>query len=141
MTGPKVGDAYGEMLRAGFALASARAMVEIVERDDGLIRAATAERYFAEPADWVPFERQALELAAGRVLDVGCGAGRFALALQARGLPVTALDVSPGAAYVSRQRGVGHTVLGTASPTAPRRSLRRTSMGDAAVDHEDASNR
>jgi 2-polyprenyl-3-methyl-5-hydroxy-6-metoxy-1,4-benzoquinol methylase len=118
VTGPRVGDAFGEMLRAGFALASASAMVEIVERDDGLIRAAAAERYFAEPADWVPFERQALELAAGRVLDVGCGAGRFALALQERGLQVTALDVSPGAVHVSRQRGVGHTVLGTVSDHA-----------------------
>ena len=106
------------MLRAGLALAPASAMVEIVERDDGLIRAATAERYFAEPADWVPFERRALDLAAGRVLDVGCGAGRHALALQARGLPVTALDVSPGAVHVSRQRGVGNTVLGTVSDHA-----------------------
>lgn len=106
------------MLRAGLALASAGAMVEIVERDDGLIRAATAERYFAEPAAWVPFERQALDFAAGRVLDVGCGAGRYALALQARGLPVTALDVSPGAVDVSRRRGVGHAVLGTVSDHA-----------------------
>jgi SAM-dependent methyltransferase len=106
------------MLRAGLALASASAMVEIVERDDGLIRAATAERYFAEPAGWLPFERQALDFASGRMLDVGCGAGRYALALQARGLPVTALDVSPGAVDVSRQRGVGSTVLGTVSDHA-----------------------
>jgi SAM-dependent methyltransferase len=106
------------MLRAGLALASAGATVEIVERDDGLIRAATAERYFAEPAAWVPFERQALDFAAGRVLDIGCGAGRYALALQARGLPVTALDISPGAVDVSRQRGVGHAVLGTVSDYA-----------------------
>src|SRR6266516_5601242 len=34
----------------------------------------------------------------------------------------------------------GHTVLGSASPSAPRCSLRRTSMGDAAVEDEDASN-
>jgi SAM-dependent methyltransferase len=111
VAGPRVGDAFGEMLRAG--LASASAMVEIVERDDGLIRAAAADRYFAQPADWAPFERQALDLATGQVLDVGCGAGRFALALQERGLPVTALDVSPGAVDVARQRGVNHTVLGT----------------------------
>jgi SAM-dependent methyltransferase len=106
------------MLRAGLAFASASAMVEIVERDDGLIRAATAERYFAEPADWAPFERQALDSASGRVLDVGCGAGRYALALQARGMAVTALDVSPGAVDVSRRRGVGSTVLGTVSDHA-----------------------
>lgn len=118
MTGPRVGDAFGEMLRTGLALASPGAMIEIVERDDGLIRAGTAERYFAEPAAWLPFERQALESAAGRVLDVGCGAGRYALALQARGLPVTALDISPGAVDVSRQRGVSDAVLGTVSDHA-----------------------
>ena len=118
MTGPRVGDAFGEMLRAGFESRSASAMVEIVERDDGLIRAATAERYFAEPAEWAAFERRALDLATGRVLDVGCGAGRFALPLQARGLTVTALDVSPGAVQVSGRRGVRHTVLGTASDQA-----------------------
>src|SRR5256885_5343057 len=34
----------------------------------------------------------------------------------------------------------GHTVLGGAPPSAPGCSLRRTSMGDAAVEGEDASN-
>src|SRR5437899_394619 len=34
----------------------------------------------------------------------------------------------------------GHTVLGSAPPSAPRCSVRRTSMGDAAVEDEDASN-
>jgi SAM-dependent methyltransferase len=115
VVGPRVGDAFGEMLRVGLepgqAGLGAGAMTEIVERDDGLIRAAAAERYFAQPADWAPFERHALHLAGGRVLDVGCGAGRFALALQEHGLAVTALDVSPGAVAVSRQRGALDVVL------------------------------
>jgi SAM-dependent methyltransferase len=92
--------------------------VEIVERDDGLISAAAADRYFAQPSDWAPFERRVLDMAAGRVLDVGCGAGRFALALQERDLPVTALDVSPGAVAVSRQRGVRDVVLASAADHA-----------------------
>jgi SAM-dependent methyltransferase len=42
----------------------------------------------------------------GRVLDVGCGAGRVPLHLQGRGIEVVAIDTSPGAVAVSRARGV-----------------------------------
>jgi SAM-dependent methyltransferase len=44
--------------------------------------------------------------ARGRVLDVGCGAGRVALHLQARGHRVVAIDWSPLAVRISRLRGV-----------------------------------
>lgn len=108
VTGPRTGDAFGEMLLDQLA---GRAATEIVERDDGYLHAGSASRYFAGPADWAPFERQALDLAGGRVLDIGSGAGRFALAVQERGLPVTALDNSPGAVEVSRWRGVRDAVL------------------------------
>jgi SAM-dependent methyltransferase len=42
----------------------------------------------------------------GRVLDVGCGAGRVALDLEGRGHEVIAVDVSPLAVEVCRRRGV-----------------------------------
>jgi methylase of polypeptide subunit release factors len=48
----------------------------------------------------------ALGQGAGKVLDIGSGAGRHAVALPDRGLDVTALDDSPGAAEVCRGRGV-----------------------------------
>jgi SAM-dependent methyltransferase len=95
-------------------------ITEIIERDDGFVIAQRPGRYFAAPADWTDFERTALGLAAGRaaVLDIGCGAGRFALALQERDTQVTGLDVSAGAVDVCRQRGVRDVVQGsvTAKP-------------------------
>lgn len=51
-------------------------------------------------------ERRALELVRGTTLDVGAGAGCHSLALQARGIEVTAIDISPLAVKTMRQRGV-----------------------------------
>jgi SAM-dependent methyltransferase len=95
-----VADAFGQMLLDGGGV------VEIVERDDGFIRAATLN-YFAAVADWAPVERRALRWVRGRVLDVGVGAGRVALELERRGRQVVGIDISPGAVEVARRRGVG----------------------------------
>jgi ubiquinone/menaquinone biosynthesis C-methylase UbiE len=35
--------------------------------------------YFAEYEDWPQVEQKAMEFVKGRVLDVGCGAGRHAI--------------------------------------------------------------
>ena len=99
-----VRDAYGAELLATYAGENEH---EIVERDDGYIEAAhTAKTYFSEYSSWSAAEKKALRRVRGRVLDVGCGAGRHALYLQARGFDVLAADVSPGAVRVSRLRGV-----------------------------------
>ena len=82
-----------------------RADSEIVERDDGFV-STTMLGYFAPLRRWPAVERRALRYATGRVLDVGVGAGRVALELQARGREVVAIDVSPGAVEVARARGV-----------------------------------
>ena len=64
---------------------------------------AGAETYFAEPTDQ---QRLVVEHAVGRVLDVGCGAGRHALYLQERDREVVGIDVSPLAIEVCRRRGL-----------------------------------
>jgi SAM-dependent methyltransferase len=96
-------DAFGTMLLDAFQ--DPGEIHELVERDDGFIDVVTMS-YFAPVRRWAPVERRALRFVRGRVLDVGCGAGRVALELQARGHEVVAIDPSPGAIVVSRRRGV-----------------------------------
>jgi SAM-dependent methyltransferase len=47
-----------------------------------------------------------MEFAKGKILDVGCGAGRHSLYLQERGFNVTGIDVSPLAVRVCKLRGL-----------------------------------
>src|SRR5690554_7747625 len=51
-------------------------------------------------------EQKAMELAKGRVLDIGCGAGIHALYLQDKGLDVKAIDTSAGAIAVCTLQGI-----------------------------------
>ncbi|KAF2341346.1 class I SAM-dependent methyltransferase [Flavobacterium tistrianum] len=52
-------------------------------------------------------EQKALQLAKGKILDVGCGAGSHALSLQnERNLEVTAIDISRKAIETCRIRGI-----------------------------------
>lgn len=80
---------------------------EIIERDDGLFTISPGPMlYFAPFDEWPVIEQRAMEYARGRVLDVGCGAGRHSLHLQGQGLEVLGVDNSPLCLEVCRQRGV-----------------------------------
>src|SRR5690606_9760461 len=51
-------------------------------------------------------EQKALQLAKGKTLDVGCGAGSHSLYLQEKGIEVKAIDISKGATEVAKLHGV-----------------------------------
>ncbi len=98
-------DAYGRQLLAQYE--GGEPTVEIVERDDGYINTgADPGAYFEPYREWPAAERRAIRFAKGRVLDIGCGAGRHSLYLQEKGLDVTGIDSSPGAVKVCRLRGL-----------------------------------
>ncbi|MFL5493321.1 MAG: class I SAM-dependent methyltransferase [Gemmatimonadales bacterium] len=69
--------------------------------------------FFREPEEFPPAERLALDLCRGRVLDVGAGSGCHSLALQARGLQVTAVEALPELVEILRDRGVRDARLTT----------------------------
>lgn len=98
-------DAYGHMLLD--ALEGAEAS-EIVERDDGFIESDRfgAALYLAPYSKWPSRQRRAMRYVRGRVLDVGCGAGRVAVHLQERGYEVVAIDLSPRAIEACKRQGV-----------------------------------
>ena len=61
---------------------------------------------FREEDEMGELELKALGLSKGRILDVGAGAGCHALALQDRGMEVTAIDVSPLSVEVMTKSGI-----------------------------------
>ena len=80
---------------------------EIVERDDGYFSLGAGPKlYFSEYDEWRQMERDAMDHVRGRVLDAGCGAGRFMLYLRARGHDVVGFDNAPGAIEACRRRGL-----------------------------------
>jgi len=80
---------------------------EIIERDDGYLEFTSGpEVYFREFREWNPLQKEAIMNVSGKVLDLGCGAGRHALYLQERGFSVLGVDSSDLAVEVCRRRGV-----------------------------------
>jgi len=97
-------DAFGRMLWAYY---NGQRVFEIDERDDGYIEASTSPKlYFSDYEDWPQHEKKAMEYVKGRVLDIGCGAGRHSLYLQKKGLDVLGIDNSPLAIKVCKLRGL-----------------------------------
>jgi SAM-dependent methyltransferase len=98
-------DAYGMEIWAFYK--GKKDIVEIIERSEGYIDVSGGpETYFADYKDWPELDRKAMKFVKGRVLDVGCGAGRCSLWLQRKGFKVTGIDNSPLAIKVCRLRGL-----------------------------------
>jgi SAM-dependent methyltransferase len=107
-------DAFGHLLTD---LLAGRRVIEVVERNDGFVFTGEPDYYLAPFRSWWSQERRAMRFVRGRVLDLGCGAGRVGLHLQSRGHEVVGIDVSPLALEVARQRGLADTRLGTLDGT------------------------
>ena len=61
---------------------------------------------FREFEDMPELEQVALEMASGKILDVGAGSGCHSVALQKMGKQAVAIDISPLSVEVMKERGV-----------------------------------
>jgi SAM-dependent methyltransferase len=102
-------DAFGQLLRDHLDGVDA---IEVVERDDGTVFGGRPDYWVAPFRSWWPQERRAMRFVRGRVLDVGCGAGRVGLHLQARGHEVVGVELSPLLAEIARERGLADARVG-----------------------------
>jgi 2-polyprenyl-3-methyl-5-hydroxy-6-metoxy-1,4-benzoquinol methylase len=101
---PSAMDPFGAAL---LAYAEGDTSVELVlHRDDGHEGRLPVSHFFRPPSAFTPIEKLAIERCSGHVLDVGAGTGLHSLALQEKGVRVTALDISAGAVAVMARRGV-----------------------------------
>lgn len=97
-------DAYGHAVLDHFESGGG---FEIIEREDGFVDLSSGpSNYFLPFEEWPQIEKTAIELAHGKVLDVGLGAGRVCLYFQEKGLKCVGIDNSPNAVRVATARGV-----------------------------------
>lgn len=117
----KYKDAYG---RAIYDYYQGNGGYEIVENDIGDIRISTGpSNYFREYKDWPQSERKAIRFARGKVVDIGCGAGRVTLYLQEQGFDAFGIDNSPLAIKVCKQRGVKKVKVMSVTQLSRRQGL------------------
>lgn len=88
-------------------------VIYVVERDDNYLDLDAANSYFASYNTWMEEERELVDRAQGKVLDLGCGAGRHSLYLESKGHEVLSLDISPGAVDICQKRGLKRVVQGS----------------------------
>ncbi len=102
-------DAYGHEI---YDYYKGKRSYEIVERDDGYFDVSSGPKlYFLEYKDWNIHEKEAMKFVKGKVLDIGCGAGRHALYLQSKGYDVMGIDNSPLAIKVCKERGLKNAMV------------------------------
>ena len=99
-------DTFGLLLKAYY---NGRKVFQVIERDDGYISTNSMKPYFTDYDDWWDTEKEAISYSKGKVLDIGCGAGRHSLYLQRQGYDVNATDISPLAIEICKLRGLKKT--------------------------------
>ena len=84
----------------------------VLRRDDGVAYPPIYAKQFFYPDGLPELDSLTVGRCAGRVLDIGAGAGSHSLAIQDRGLDVISVDVSQKAVQVMRQRGCRNARVG-----------------------------
>ncbi len=83
----------------------------LLHNDYGEVEDMPVEVFFREEEDMSELEMTALQMARGRVLDVGAGTGVHSLILQDHGYDVTAIDILPENVAIMKESGVLKTKI------------------------------
>ena len=95
---------YGRALLAYFEGDSTAKL--IMRREDGQESPLPVSLFFRDPSEFTTIEKAAMDYCTGHVLDIGAGTGVHSLVLQRKGLSVTAIDISPHAVNIMKERGL-----------------------------------
>ncbi|MGY5880325.1 MAG: class I SAM-dependent methyltransferase [Candidatus Thorarchaeota archaeon] len=77
-----------------------------IEREDGSVETHPVSDYILPLLQWDDLERLGIQHAKGKVLDIGCGAGRVLVHLQNCGHEVVGIDFAVGAVEACKKRGI-----------------------------------
>ena len=86
-----------------------------IERDDGRVEPAPVSDYTKPLLEWNNQERLGIQHAKGKVLDIGCGAGRVLIHLRNCGHEVVGIDLAPGAVAACKKIGIKEVHLMSAA--------------------------
>ena len=101
-------DIYGDFLKD--YLKYGRTSTILLHNNYAEAEEMEAEIFFRKEYELSDLELFALRLCKGKVLDIGAGAGVASLVLQKKNFDVTAIEISPGACEVMKNRGVEKVV-------------------------------
>jgi len=86
-----------------------------IEREDGRLETLQVSDYISPFDEWSELEQLAIKHVSGKVLDIGCGAGRVGLYLQILGHDVVGIDLADGAIKASKRMGLSRAYVMSAS--------------------------
>lgn len=101
-------DVFGQIL---LDAARGEEAVHTIERDDGRVEEYSGSQYVEPIEKWNNAEREAIVEVKGRVLDIGCGAGRVMSFLKKKGHEVIGIDISEDALKACRMQGQNNVRL------------------------------
>ena len=97
-------DAHGQAMYDYF---KGKRFSEVIERDDGNIDSSDGPgAYFLPYKNWRSSQKKAMRYVKGKVLDIGCGAGKHSIYLQQKRFDVLGIDNSPLAIKVCKLKGL-----------------------------------
>ncbi len=100
----EVSDLFGKLCRRYFDSGEFGELK--LELDTGVVMDDFPVSFYVDTKELRELEKRFLEMAKGKILDIGCGPGRIGAYLREKGLDVLGVDISGNLAYIAKKRGI-----------------------------------